>query len=260
MDLGTIIGLVCGVSVVLFTILVGDNPLIFLNVQGLLIVFGGTIATTLIRFPLPKCLGAIEVVKNAFSVELPANHEVIEELVALARKARKEGLLALEDHESEDEFLKRGLMLLVDGADADAVENVLLTNVRYVKQRHKEGQDIFREIGDAAPAFGMIGTLIGLVLMLSNMQDVTALGPAMAVAILTTLYGALIANVVALPVAKKLEVRSREEGLIRELMVVGLSNIAKGENPRMLETVLKSFLRARDLPSEPDKPQEVKAA
>jgi len=260
MDLGTVIGLVSGVAIVAFAILVGDNPLIFLNIQGLLIVVGGTAATTLIRFPLPKCIGAVEVVKNAFTHELSSNHAVIEELVALARKARKEGLLALEDHESNDEFLMRGLTLLVDGADADAVEEVLMTNVRYFKQRHKEGQEIFKEIGNAAPAFGMIGTLIGLVLMLSNMQDVAALGPAMAVAILTTLYGALIANVVALPIAKKLEIRSREEGLVRELMIVGLSNIAKGENPRMLETVLKSFLRARELPPEPDKPQEVRAA
>ena len=260
MDLGTLIGLVSGVAIVAFTILVGDNPLIFLNVQGLLIVVGGTFATTLIRFPIPKCIGTIEVVKNAFSHKLPANHEVIEELVALARKARKEGLLALEDHENEDAFLKRGLMLLVDGADADAVKEVLLTNIRFVKQRHTEGQDIFKAIGDAAPAFGMIGTLIGLVLMLSNMSDVAALGPSMAVAILTTLYGALIANVVALPIAKKLEIRSREEGLVRELMIVGLSNIAKGENPRMLETVLHSFLRAKELPTEPDRPKEVKAA
>ena len=116
-------------------------------------------------------------------------------------------------------------------------------------------------MGEAAPAFGMIGTLIGLVLMLSNMQDVTQLGPAMAVAILTTLYGSLIANLIALPLAKKLEIRSKEESLIREVMLVGLVNIAKGENPRMIETVLKAFLAEKNVPAEPEqKPREVKAA
>ncbi|GAB4246283.1 MAG: MotA/TolQ/ExbB proton channel family protein [Acidobacteriota bacterium] len=261
MDLATIIGLVAGIVVVTLAILDGPNPLIFVNLPSVLIVVGGTFATILIRFPLERVLRTFQVVKHAFTYRLPTPWETIEELVALARQARKDGLLSLEDYKTDDTFLERGLMLVVDGAEADTVENVLLTDIRYFRQRHKHGQDILKAMGESAPAFGMIGTLIGLVIMLNNMSDVSKLGPAMAVAILTTLYGALIANLIALPLAKKLEVRSKEESLIRELILVGLVNIARGENPRMIETVLKAFLSENDIPAEPPaKPQEVKAA
>jgi chemotaxis protein MotA len=261
MDKATIIGILSGAIIVLVVIFVGDNPLIFVNFQGILIVLGGTFATTLIRFPLERFLKTLEVVRNAFSHSLPDPFEVIQEMVVLARKSRKDGLLSLEDYQTEDPFLSRGLILVVDGAEAESVESVMTTEIRYLRQRHRHGQDILKSVGEAAPAFGMIGTLIGLVIMLSNMDDVSKLGPAMAVAILTTLYGSLIANLIALPLAKKLEVRSREESLVRELMLVGLVNIAKGENPRMIETVLKAFLAEKDIPAQPpNRPREVKAA
>ena len=261
MDLATIIGILAGLAIILVTILTGDEPLVFIDIQSIIIVFGGTIATILIRFPMQRVFKTLAVVKHAFTFELPNPHEVIDEMISLARKSRKDGLLSLEDYKTDDSFLARGLTLVVDGAEADSVESVLSTDIRYFKQRHKHGQDVLKAMGESAPAFGMIGTLIGLVLMLSNMEDVTKLGPSMAVAILTTLYGAVIANLVALPLAKKLEIRSKEESLIKELMLVGLVNIARGENPRMIETVLKAFLSEKDIPAEPEtKPREVRAA
>lgn len=262
MDLATVVGIIVGVIIICAAILTGgDNPFLFINVPSMLIVVGGTLATLLIRFPLDRVLNTFQVLKHAFSFKLPSPYEVIEEMVSLARKSRKDGLLSLEDYQTDDSFLNRGLILVVDGAEAEAVQSVLVTDIRYFRQRHRHGQDILKAVGESAPAFGMIGTLIGLVLMLSNMQDVTTLGPAMAVAILTTLYGSLIANLIALPLAKKLEVRSKEESLIREVMLVGLVNIAKGENPRMIETVLKAFLAENNIPAEPEaKPREVRAA
>lgn len=261
MDVATVIGIIAGAVIVLVTILGGEDARTFVNLESVLIVVGGTIATTLIRFPLSRVLRTFGVVRNAFTSRLDDPYQVLEELVRLARKSRKDGLLSLEDYQTEDEFLSRGLTLVVDGAEAEALESVLITDIRYLKQRHQQGQDILRSVGEAAPAFGMIGTLIGLVIMLSNMQDVEKLGPAMAVAILTTLYGSIIANLFALPLAKKLEIRSKEENLIRELMLVGLINIAKGENPRMIETVLKAFLSDKDIPDDrPAGPREVKAA
>jgi len=260
MDLATIVGIVAGCFLVSLAIFLGGEPLIFLNVQGLLIVLGGTVATTLIRFPLARCLKVAGVVKKAFSSRLEAPQEIIDELIKLARQARQEGLLSLEDYQTDDPFLHQGIQLIVDGNEAEMVEEILSTDIRYLRQRHRDGQEILKAIGDAAPAFGMIGTLIGLVIMLTNMEDVKALGPAMAVAILTTLYGALIANLIAIPLAKKLEIRSKEESLNRELFMVGLLNILKGENPRMMETVLRAFLSAKNVAPEPTKPKEVKAA
>lgn len=261
MDVATVIGILASVVIVCIAVFAGGNAALFIEPNSFLIVFGGTLATTLIRFPLANFLGTAAVTKKAFTSRLPDPYEVLEQLVALARKSRKDGLLSLEDFKTDDQFLRRGLTLVVDGAEAESVESVLLTDIRYLRQRHKQGQEIFKAVGDAAPAFGMIGTLVGLVIMLSNMSDVEKLGPAMAVAILTTLYGCLIANIVALPIAKKLEIRSREESLIRELMLVGLVNIAKGENPRMIETVLRAFLSGKNIPAESHaKPREVKAA
>lgn len=261
MDLSTVIGIILGILLVSASIFLGGQPGLFWNLPSILLVVGGTAATTLIRFPLPRVLKMVRIVKNAFAHRMATPDEVIDELIQMARTARKEGVLALENYYTDDTFLLQGVQLIVDGNDTEAIEDVLRTDIRYLQRRHKDGQDVLKAIGDAAPAFGMIGTLIGLVIMLANMEDVKALGPAMAVAILTTLYGALIANVLALPLAKKLEVRSREESLHRELVMVGLMSIQRGDNPRIMETVMRAFLRktpSTDTP--PPRPQEVKAA
>ncbi|HLV00434.1 MAG TPA: MotA/TolQ/ExbB proton channel family protein [Acidobacteriota bacterium] len=260
MDIATIIGIIVGTVLIGLAIVLGGEPLVFVDLLSIFIVVGGTVATTLIRFPFGRLTTTAGVVKHAFSHYLPDPEEVIAELVALARKARQEGLLSLEDYQTDDPFLEQGIQLVVDGNEAEAVEMVLMTDIRYLRQRHRNGQEILKSIGEAAPAFGMIGTLIGLVIMLTNLEDVSTLGPAMAVAILTTLYGALISNLLALPIAKKLEVRSREETLNRELILVGLLNILKGENPRMMETVLRAFLSNRNYSDERRQSKEMRAA
>lgn len=260
MDISTVVGIVAGISLISAAILMGGAPGLFFEPSSILIVFGGTLATTLIRFPLARVLKMFPVVKKAFTHRMAEPDAIIQELVETSRKARKEGLLSLDNYKTEDAFLKLGIQLVVDGSNAELLEEVLNTSIRSLQQRHSDGQDILKAIGDAAPAFGMIGTLIGLVLMLANMEDVSTLGPAMAVAILTTLYGALIANLIALPLAKKLEIRSREETLTRELRLVGLLNIQKGENPRMIQTHLRAFLRKKTEDEERPRPREVKTA
>ncbi|HSR67486.1 MAG TPA: MotA/TolQ/ExbB proton channel family protein [Acidobacteriota bacterium] len=260
MDLGTIIGIILGIVLVTTAIMLGGDPKLFINVQGMLIVVGGTVATTLVRFPMPRVLKMMNVVKNAFTHRLAAPDEIIEELIRIARIARKEGVLALEEEKTDDEFLQQGILLVVDGNDTEAIEDILRTDIRYLQSRHRDGRDILKAMGESAPAFGMIGTLIGLVIMLANMEDVSSLGPAMAVAILTTLYGALIANVLALPLAKKLEIRSKEETLNRQLMLVGLLSIQKGDNPRIMETVMRAFLRKPSASPEPPPEQAPKQA
>ena len=209
-------------------------------------MIGGTIATTFIRFPVDRVLKMLAVVRNSFFHRVKNPEDVIEEMVEIAKKARKEGFLSLDDYPTKEAFLKQGIQVVVDGFSLDEVQDILSTNTRYLQRRHKDGQDILKAIGEAAPAFGMIGTLIGLVAMLANMTDVAALGPAMAVAILTTLYGAIVANVVALPIAKKLEVRSKQETLVMELVLVGLMSIQKGDNPRSMEMLVRSFLAKKE--------------
>lgn len=238
----------------------GGYPGLFWDTKSILIVVGGTVATTLIRFPLDRLKGTLDVVRQAFFNRLPKPDKLIKELIEMSRKARQEGLLALENYKTHDKFLKQGLQLIVDGLQREAVEEILNTDIKYLQRRHRDGQDILKSAAEAAPAFGMIGTLIGLVVMLAHMDDVKTLGPAMAVAILTTLYGALIANLIVLPLAKKLEVRSRQETLNRELILVGLLSIQRGENPRTMETVLKAFLRKRQTEGDKRRPKEVKAA
>ena len=260
MDISTLVGVIAGFVLISLAIVTGGAPALFFDTAALLIVFGGTTASTLVRFPFPRVVKMVSVVKNAFSFQIPTPNEVIEELVAMSRKTRKEGLLSLDNYPTDDPSLEMGLQLIVDGSAPEIVEASLETDIRYLQQRHKDGRDILTAIGEAAPAFGMIGTLIGLVQMLANMSDVKALGPAMAVAILTTLYGAIIANVVANPIAQKLEVRSREETLNRELRLAGLLYIQKGENPRMIETLLKAFLRKQETGEEAPPLREVKSA
>ena len=262
MDQATIIGIVAGCFLVTLAILLGGEPAIFINIQGILVVLGGTCSTTLIRFPMSQCFGMFQVVKQAFITRTKDAQLIIEEILQLARKSRQEGILSLESYESDNHFLLRGIQLLVDGNEPHEVEEILRTDIDYLRQRHENGQDILKAIGEAAPAFGMIGTLIGLVIMLSNMEDVKALGPAMAVAILTTLYGAVIANLIALPIAKKLDIRSREESLNRELLLVGLLGISEQKNPRIIETQLKAFLSSSNVTEgeEPVEDEEAQAA
>lgn len=244
MDLSTVIGLIAGIVLVLWGILNAGELSWYWDFSSLLIVFGGTIAATFIAFPLNKVLSTLKVVKKAFSNNTYEIGLIISKVVNLANVARREGLLALEEavEEIEDDFLQKGVMLIVDGTDPELVKNILETEIAFLEERHNEGKSIFDTMGTLSPAFGMIGTLIGLVAMLKQLDDPSTIGPSMAVALITTLYGSLIANLICIPIAKKLKLKSREEILLKEIMVEGLLSIQAGENPRIIEEKLKAFL------------------
>ncbi len=242
MDLATLIGLIGAFGIVMTSIVLGGSAGTFVNGPSLLVVLGGTALVTMMKFSLGKFLGATSVAVKAFLYKPSTPEDLIESAVELAKTARQGGLLALEDAEVPDEFMKSGLSMLVDGHPADVVRTMLTKDLNLTLQRHSDGQDIFKAIGDVGPAMGMIGTLIGLVQMLSNMDDPKKIGPAMAVALLTTLYGAILANMFALPIADKLAVRSREENASKSLVIDAVLSIQGGQNPRVIQNMLETYL------------------
>ncbi len=245
MELGTVIGLAIANILVLIAIIKGGNALIFLNLESLLIVIGGgCIGAPLIAFPIPHLKNLISIVMKAVFVQEFKNAETIKFIVELAQKARKESLLALENVEIEIEFLKKGITLAVDGTEPATIKAVLSAEMTYIKKRHEDGMAILNFITDMAPAFGMIGTLVGLVNMLATLSDPSAIGPAMAVAILTTLYGALAANIFAGPLSRKLEWYDAEETLQMEIVIEGINSILEGDHPAIAEQKLMGFLPA----------------
>jgi chemotaxis protein MotA len=241
-DLATLIGLVGAIGVIMSAIMFGGSSLVFVNIPSFLIVFGGTMMVVLIKFPLAHTLGAFKIAMKAFLHKSEAPTDLIKEGVEMAQVARKEGILGLENVEINNEFLKRGIQMCVDGHEPDLVRNMLSKDTDLTIERHERGQAIFKAIGDVAPAMGMIGTLVGLVQMLSAMDDPKQIGPAMAVALLTTLYGAVLANAVALPIADKLAHRSNEERLNKALIIEAINGIQEGLNPRVMEEMLKTYL------------------
>ncbi len=242
MDLATLIGLVGALGIIVAAVFVGGNAAQFVDLASLMIVFGGTFMVTLMKFPLGHALNAIKIAWKAFSHRPEPPDELIREGVELANVARRDGMLGLENVEIKNPFLKRGIELAVDGHEPEFVRSMLAKDINMTIERHEKGQAIFRAIGDAAPAMGMIGTLVGLVQMLSNMAEPAKIGPAMAVALLTTLYGAVFANAVALPIAEKLAHRSDEERLNKSLVLEAISAIQEGLNPRVMEALLKTYL------------------
>jgi len=242
LDIATLIGLVGAFGVVLSAIVLGGAAGNFINVPSFLVVAGGTFMVTMMKFSLSSFLSATSIAVNAFTHKPASPEELIVSAVDLAKTARQGGLLALEDAEVPDEFMKAGIDLLVDGHPADVVRTMLTKDLQLTLKRHNSGQDIFIVIGDVAPAMGMIGTLIGLVQMLANMSDPKQIGPAMAIALLTTLYGAIIATMIAQPIAAKLAVRSSEENARKSLIIDALLGIQAGQNPRVIESMLETYL------------------
>lgn len=256
MDIATIIGLLLGVGLVLSSIMMGEGGIMpFVNIPSLMITVGGSIAAALINFPLGACLGVFGVVAKCFTQKLPTPPQVIEQFKEFSVVARRDGLLALESkvEEIKDDFMARGLGLVIGGATKEEVQTVLETEISYIDERHKLGKQIIDNIGAAAPAFGMVGTLIGLVQMLRTLDDPSKIGGGMATALLTTLYGALIANLFCIPLAGKLGARNKEELMIRELMLAGLLALAEGQTPRGLEGRLVAFVAPKTRPA--DEPQ-----
>ena len=244
MDIATIIGIISAFTLVISAILFGGSLSMFINIPSLMIVIGGTIGAAMINYPLPDIIKVSKVLKNAFFLKPFTAKELITKFVNLAGIARREGILALETalNDINDDFMKKGLQLSVDGLEPVSIKDILDTEIGNIQERHKLGAEIFTTLGTFAPAMGMIGTLIGLVQMLQTMDDPSTIGPAMAVALLTTFYGSVMANIVCLPIAGKLRNKSSEEVMMKGLMSEGIMSIAKGDNPRLLEQKLNAFL------------------
>ncbi len=244
MDIATIIGLLAAFGLVAVGIMQGGTLGMFWDPSSALIVIGGTVGATLINFPLQEVFKVIGVVKNAFFHKIKPPTDTIKLIVEMSGKAKREGILALEPFlkEIDDPFLSKGIALVVDGFEWTYIKDAMEKEMEYISNRHSLGAEIFMTMGTFAPALGMVGTLIGLVQMLQNLNDPSNIGPAMAVALITTFYGALLANLLFIPIAGKLKGRSTEEIQIKELMKEGIISLASGVNPRLIDLKLQSFL------------------
>lgn len=242
MDLATLVGVIGAIALIVVSMLMSGELGMFINGPSIVIVFGGTLFAVMAKYGLGQFLGAVKIAGKSFSMKLPDPYDLIEEIVALADEARKGGLLSLEGKEVSSDFLQRGIQLLVDGHDPDVVKSLLSIDKNKAMERHNTGSSIFSAMADVAPAMGMIGTLIGLVAMLANMDDPKAIGPAMAVALLTTLYGAVIANAICGPISDKLKLRAGEEALVKSLIIDALLAIQGGQNPRVIDSMLRNYL------------------
>ncbi|HWG43747.1 MAG TPA: motility protein A [Gemmataceae bacterium] len=244
MDTGTIVGTVLGFGFIATAILMHGRLSDFVDIPGALVAFGGSFSALFIFFPAKKVLGIFGIVKNCILNKLPDPRAELRRLTALATVARRDGLLALEKQlaEIDDPFLIRGLEMVIDGFSREKVEEVLQIELQYIEERHAVGKRMFDQLGASMPAFGMVGTLIGLIEMLHELDDPSKIGAGMAVAMVTTFYGAFAANMIFLPLAGKLENRGKEETLLRELMIQGLVALIEGEAPRSVESKLKAFL------------------
>lgn len=256
MDFATLLGLFIGITVVALAVMSGSDMAIFLNLPGFLIVVCGTFAATLIKFPLYNVFHAFKLGAKTALVNVHENpSELVDKAIELTTVARKEGVLALEKVKLDNAFFRRGIRLCIDGHALEVVRKALVSEMELSIHRHEEGSRIFRGIGESAPAFGMIGTLVGLVQMLSNLEDPATIGPAMAVALLTTLYGALIANLIALPIADKLEAKTDEERVTMELIVDAVIQIHGRQSPMVMGDILSAYLsdsQRRAAAAEPD--------
>lgn len=242
MDLASLVGIVGTLALIVISMLMSGQLGMFVNIPSIVIVVGGTIFAVMAKYGLSQYLGALKVAGKSFKSSISDPVELITEIVGLADEARKGGLLSLEGKEVGDDFLKRGIQLLVDGHEPDVVKALLSKDRDKAEERHKVGSSIFAAMAETAPAMGMIGTLIGLVAMLANMDDPKSIGPAMAVALLTTLYGAIIANAVCQPMADKLALRGAEEAMIKSLVIDALIAIQNGLNPRVIDSMLRNYL------------------
>lgn len=247
MDIASIAGLVLGVAFFIISVILGGGVSAlasFWDAPSVMITVGGAIASVMIIHPMDKFINSLKAVGKVFQNQVMDEGAIIRNIIDLSNVARKEGLLALEEAADgiEDSFLKKGIMLVVDGTDPGLVRDILETELIFIGSRHKEVANFWAKLAEMAPAWGMIGTLIGLVNMLGNLSDPDAIGPAMAIALLTTMYGSIVANLVATPFSDKLKIKSGQEMLLKEVMIEGLLAIQAGENPRVIEEKLKSFL------------------
>lgn len=244
MDLTTLIGLLMATALLVWSILMGGSLLLFWDMPSAVMVIGGSLAVTIVSYRPSDLKGLVKVMLRSMFFRLPTPQQEIERIITYANLARKQGLLALEAklQEVDDKFFAKGIQLVIDGFAADTVRDIMDLEHSFQQQRHAQGKKMLDTIGTMAPAFGMIGTLVGLVQMLANMSNPSSIGAGMAVALLTTFYGAVIANVFMTPMANKLDLRAKEEALLRSLMIEGIVAIQSGEKPQLIKEKLKGFL------------------
>ncbi|QKI89612.1 motility protein A [Thiomicrorhabdus xiamenensis] len=260
MSYSTLIGLLAGITIVLVAMSMGEGVSlgVFFNIPGMMIVVGGTAAATMIRYSLANSFSAIgmsfDVLKvNKEKTDLNELVDITEELIRLVRA---KGTLAMEDYEVGNRFYQNGVRMLVDGYSAELVSQSLHEQTKLLTDKAETSAGVFRSIGEAAPAFGMIGTLVGLVQMLSNLDDPSSIGPAMAVAMLTTLYGAMIANLLALPIADKIESWAKNETYRQAMIIEAVGSIARGHNPAVMRDLLEPYLQGTVNPKAKDESGE----
>lgn len=248
MDLATLVGSIAIFAVVVIGMLIGGPLKPFWDPPSVFITLGGTLFSTMMSYSMRTFLDVMKITKQAFLAPEEDISETINTIVRFADKARREGLLALDEdaNDLKDPFLQKGIRLVVDGTTQELVRNILETEIAFVSDRHKVGQSVFETIGAMAPAFGMLGTLIGLIQMLLKLNNPEEIGPGMAVALVTTFYGSVIANMFALPIANKLKNRNAREVFVKQAIVEGVLSIQAGDNPRVVQEKLKSFLSPRE--------------
>lgn len=246
MDIATLVGLIGAVVMIVGSMIYAGGVAPFVDYASVIIVFGGTFFIVMMKMPMGVFLGHFKAMGKAFKPTTFNMAAVVERTVELAALARKDGMMALEGQQVPDRFFERGLQMLIDGADEAKLVKAMKQEIKAMKARHEGNHSALKAWIDYGPAMGMVGTLIGLVLMLGNMSDPKSIGPAMAVALLTTLYGALIANVIFGPVLSKLEGYTADEVTYREMVIEGLRAIARGESPRSVQDQMVTVLPPRE--------------
>jgi len=244
MDIATIIGTLLGFLVVIGAIVAGGGAAMFFNVPSLAITIGGMLCATLIHFSLPQFLSIFSIIKKTIITKIPSQTDLIQKMVNFAAINRRDGTLALESEigKLSDHFFAKSLQLLVDGQDSESIRDLLTPEIQYLQERHGLGKKILEFMGASAPAFGMIGTLIGLVQMLRNLSSPDQIGQGMATALLTTFYGAFAANLVFIPLAGKLGIYSKEESISMEMVLEGICAIAQGDSPTIVRERMQAFV------------------
>ncbi|MBH06266.1 MAG: motility protein A [Phycisphaeraceae bacterium] len=244
MDLGIFFGLLGTWVLISWALLGSGDVFMFFDIQSLVLVFGASCTVVIYAIPMRYIKGVFSIIKKALFFQSTPVDKLINDMVGYAEIARRDGILSLENStkDIEDEFIVQGIQMAVDGTDPELIEQIMNNELENLIDRHEAGKGIFATVGKYAPAFGMIGTLVGLVIMLKNLDDPTAIGPGMAIALLTTLYGALVANGLALPLADRLGRRSAEEVLTKTIIIKGVMAIQSGDNPRIVEQKLRTFL------------------
>jgi len=248
MDVATIVGILLGFTVITWAIMAGGSWKIFVDYPSMAITIGGMLCATLIHFSLPQFLGIFSVVKKTIVTKIPSKSELIQKMVNFAAINRRDGALALEEEigKLDDSFFARGLQMIVDSQDAEAIREILSLEIQYLQARHADGKKILEFMGSSAPAFGMIGTLIGLVQMLRNMTSPEMIGAGMAVALITTFYGAMAANLIFIPLAGKLMLYSKAETIAKEMIIEGVCAVAQGEAPTAVRERMHAFVSQRN--------------